>query len=193
LTLHRRILGLGAALAALLALPGSALALTNKQFQNLSSTQPSGSGTPHVGLDVGGSLIRGLVGFAIVIGVILAIAKLLKTNQARKQGLGPGRRRGQGAGLVEVLSSTPLGPNRHLHLVRVGDEVILVGAGEGGITPLRTFDEDEAIGLGAIASEDELIDAGFADALAAAGAPAPRSRRAPSKGLLDRVRDITSR
>jgi flagellar protein FliO/FliZ len=188
----RRLLVPGAALVALLGLPASAFALTNEQFKNLSSTQPSGSGTPHVGLDVGGSLIRGLVGFAVVIGVILVIAKLLKSNQARKQGLGPMRRRGQGGGLVEVLSSTPLGPNRHLHLVRVGDEVILVGAGEGGITPLRTFDEDEAIELGAIASEDELIDAGFADALAAAGAPAPRSRR-PSKGLLDRVRDMTSR
>jgi flagellar protein FliO/FliZ len=187
-----RLLGLGAALVALLALPGSAFALTNAQFKNLSNTQPSGTGTPHVGLDIGGSLIRGLIGFAVVIGVILVIAKLLKTNQARKQGLGPTRRRGQGGGLIEVLSSTPLGPNRHVHLVRVGDEVILVGAGEGGITPLRTFDADEAIELGAIASEDERIDAGFAEALAAAGAPAPRARR-PQKTLLDRVRDLTSR
>jgi flagellar protein FliO/FliZ len=188
----RRALTIAAALALPLSLPASALALTNAQFKNLANTKPSGEGTPHVGLDVGGSLLRGVVGFAIVIGVILVIAKLLKSNQARKQGISP-RRRGQGSGLVEVLSSTPLGPNRHLHLVRVGDEVILVGAGEGGITPLRRFDEDEAVALGAIASEDEMIDAGFAEALAHAGAPAPTRRPSSSASMLDRVRQLTSR
>jgi flagellar protein FliO/FliZ len=188
----RRALTIAAALALLLSLPASALALTNAQFKNLANTKPSGDGTPHVGLSVGGSLVRGVIGFVIVIGVILVIAKLLKSNQARKQGLTP-RRRGQNTGLVEVLSSTPLGPNRHLHLVRVGDEVILVGAGEGGITPLRTFDEDEAVALGAIASEDQMIDAGFADALAQAGAPAPSRRTSSSSSILDRMRQLTSR
>jgi flagellar protein FliO/FliZ len=188
----RRVLTIAAALALPLSLPASALALTNAQFKNLATTKPSGEGTPHVGLDVGGSLVRGVAGFAIVIGVILVISKLLKSNQRRKQGITP-RRRGQGGGLVEVLSSTPLGPNRHLHLVRVGDEVILVGAGEGGITPLRTFDEHGAVALGAIASEEEIIEGGFADALAAAGAPAPARRVAPTAGLLDRVRALTSR
>jgi flagellar protein FliO/FliZ len=190
----RRAVPLVGALALLLSLPASALALTNDQFKNLAHTKPSGDGTPHVGLDVGGSLVRGVVGFAIVIGAILLVAKLLKANQARKQGLSPRSRGRRGdAGLVEVLSSTPLGPNRHLHLVRVGDEVILVGAGEGGITPLRTFDEHGAVALGAIASEEEIIEGGFADALAAAGAPAPARRVAPTAGLLDRVRALTSR
>jgi flagellar protein FliO/FliZ len=188
----RRALTIAAALALPLSLPASALALTNAQFKNLATTKPSGEGTPHVGLDVGGSLLRGVVGFAIVIGVILVVSKLLKSNQRRKQGITP-RRRGQGGGLVEVLSSTPLGPNRHLHMVRVGDEVILVGAGEGGITPLRRYDEDEAIALGAIASADELIDAGFADALAQAGAPAPPRRASSNASLIDRVRQLTSR
>ncbi len=142
------------ALALLLALPASALALTNKQFKDLANTKPSGDGTPQVGLDVGGGLVRGVVGFVIVIGVILLIAKLLKTNAARKSGFMP-RGRGRDGDLVEVLSTTPLGPNRQLHMVRVGDEVILVGAGEGGITPLRSFSEDEAVALGAVTSEDE--------------------------------------
>jgi flagellar protein FliO/FliZ len=189
----RRALAVAGALALLLSAPASALALTNAQFKNLAHTKPSGDGTPHVGLDVGGSLIRGVVGFAVVIGVILVIAKLLKSNQARKQGLSPRRRGSRDAGLVEVLSSTPLGPNRHLHLVRVGDEVILVGAGEGGITPLRRFDEDEAVALGAIASEDELMAGGFADALAQAGAPAPTRRSSSSASMLDRMRQLTSR
>jgi flagellar protein FliO/FliZ len=180
------------ALALLLALPASALALTNKQFKDLANTKPSGDGTPQVGLDVGGGLLRGVVGFVIVIGVILIIAKLLKTNAARKNGF-VSRSRGRDGDLVEVLSTTPLGPNRQLHMVRVGDEVILVGAGEGGITPLRSFSEDEAVALGAVASEGEQLSPGFTDALARAGVTAPARRRAPNVGLLDRVRALTTR
>jgi len=189
----RRVVTIAAALALLLSLPASALALTNQQFKNLANTKPSGDGTPHVGLDVGSSLIRGVIGFAVVLGTILVIAKVLKSNQARKQGLSPRRGRGRDSGLVEVLSTTPLGPNRQLHLVRVGDEVILVGAGEGGITPLRRFDEGEAVALGAIASEDERMAGGFADALAQAGAPAPTRRSSSSASMLDRMRQLTSR
>jgi flagellar protein FliO/FliZ len=186
----RRILPI--AFALLLALPTSAFALTDKQFKNLANTKPSGDGTPHVGLDVGGGLLRGVIGFAVVIGTILVIAKVLKTNQKRKQGYLP-RGRGRDGGLVEVISTTPLGPNRQLHLVRIGDEVILVGSGEGGITPLRKFDEDEAIALGVVDPADAQLEGGFADALAGAGVPAPPRRARSNAGLLDRVRTLTSR
>jgi flagellar protein FliO/FliZ len=179
----------------LLALPASAFALTDQQFKNLAHTKPSGDGTPQVGLNVGGGLVRGVVGFVVVIGAILLIAKLLKTNQKRKNGSYVPRGRSKGGGLVEVISTTPLGPNRQLHLVRIGDEVILVGSGEGGITPLRKFDEDEAIALGVIAPEDQqLLETGFADALAGAGVPvAPRRTTPQGVGMLDRVRALTSR
>jgi flagellar protein FliO/FliZ len=186
----RRILPV--VLALLLALPSSAFALTDQQFKDLANTKPSGDGTPHVGLDVGGGLLRGVVGFVVVIGAILVIAKLLKTNQKRKNGTYVSRGRARDGGLVEVISTTPLGPNRQLHLVRVGDEVILVGSGEGGITPLRTFDEDEAVALGVIVPEEQL-DAGFADALAGAGVPVAPRRVEPSASVLDRVRALTSR
>jgi flagellar protein FliO/FliZ len=187
----RRILPIVFAL--LLALPVSASAMTDQQFKDLANTKPSGDGTPHVGLDVGGGLLRGVIGFAVVIGTILVIARVLKTNQRRKQGHMP-RARGRDSGLVEVISTTPLGPNRQLHLVRIGDEVILVGSGEGGITPLRKFDEDEAVALGVIDPADAQLDVGFTDALIGAGVPAPPRRTgAPSTGLLDRVRTLTSR
>jgi flagellar protein FliO/FliZ len=183
---------LAVAFALLLTLPASAFALTDQQFKDLAHTKPSGDGTPQVGLNVGGGLVRGVIGFVVVIGAILLVAKLLKTNQKRKQGYVP-RGRGRDGGLVEVISTTPLGPNRQLHLVRIGDEVILVGSGEGGITPLRKFDEDEAIALGVIASEDEQIETGFADALGRAGVPVAPRRPAQTAGLLDRVRALTSR
>jgi flagellar protein FliO/FliZ len=179
--------------ALLLALPASAFAMTDTQFKDLANTKPSGDGTPHVGLDAGGGLLRGVIGFAVVIGTILVIARVLKTNQKRKQGSMP-RGRGRDSGLVEVISTTPLGPNRQLHLVRIGDEVILVGSGEGGITPLRKFDEDEAVALGVIDPADAQLDAGFADALVGAGVPVPPRRSSVSNaGLLDRVRTLTSR
>jgi flagellar protein FliO/FliZ len=187
----RRILPL--AFALLLTLPASAFALTDEQFKNLAHTKPSGDGTPHVGLDVGGGLLRGVIGFAVVIGAILVIAKLLKANQKRKLGGYVSRGRSRDGGLVEVISTTPLGPNRQLHLVRIGDEVILVGSGEGGITPLRKFDEDEAVALGVIAPEDAQLDVGFADALASAGVPAPPARMAAGQGFIDKMRTLTTR
>ena len=95
----------------LLALPASAFALTDQQFKNLAHTKPSGDGTPQVGLNVGGGLVRGVVGFVVVIGAILLIAKLLKTNQKRKNGSYVPRGRSKGGGLVEVISTTPLDPS----------------------------------------------------------------------------------
>jgi flagellar protein FliO/FliZ len=183
---------LSIALGLLLVLPASAFALTDTQFKNLANTKASGDGTPHVGLDVGGGLLRGVIGFVVVIGTILVVAKVLKANQRRKQGYMP-RGRGRDGGLVEVISTTPLGPNRQLHLVRIGDEVILVGSGEGGITPLRKFDEDEAVALGVIDPSEGQVDVGFADALAGAGVPVAPRRPQTSASLLDRVRSLTSR
>jgi flagellar protein FliO/FliZ len=186
----RRLLPI--ALALLLALPSTAFALTDQQFKDLAHTKPSGDGTPQVGLSAGGGLVRGVIGFVVVIGAILVVAKLLKTNQKRKNGGYVPRGRGRDGGLVEVVSTTPLGPNRQLHLVRIGDEVILVGSGEGGITPLRKFDEGEAIALGVI-SPEETLEPGFADALAGAGVPVAPRRLQQETGLLDRIRALTSR
>jgi flagellar protein FliO/FliZ len=186
----RRVLAIASGL--LLLLPASAFALTDKQFRNLANTRASGDGTPHVGLDVGGGLLRGVIGFAVVIGTILVVARVLKSNQRRKQGYVP-RGRGRDSGLVEVISTTPLGPNRQLHLVRIGDEVILVGSGEGGITPLRKFNEDEAVALGVIDPADAQLQVGFADALAGAGVPVAPRRSQTTPSLLDKVRSLTSR
>ena len=52
------------------------------------------------------------------------------------------------------LATLPLGPNRSLHLVRAGDEVVLVGAGEHGVTPIRTYTQAEARALGLLDGAD---------------------------------------
>lgn len=79
-----------------------------------------------------------IVGLAIVIAVIYGIYWLLKAY---------GRSKGGGLrddGRMNVLATTTLAPNRSLHLVRVGDEVVLVGSAEGGVSPLRVYSAEEA-------------------------------------------------
>jgi flagellar protein FliO/FliZ len=91
--------------------------------------------------DAGGGLVRTIVGLAVVIGVIYGLTwvlKLLKGNREEKasgQGLAP-------------LAALPLGGNRSVQLIRVGSEVVLVGIGEAGVTPLRTYTIAEARSLG---------------------------------------------
>jgi flagellar protein FliO/FliZ len=96
----------------------------------------------------GGGLVRTIVGLAIVIAVIYGLYWVLKQVKASREE----RASGQGLG---TLATLPLGPNRSLHLVRAGGEVVLLGVGEGGVTPIRTYGEHEARALGLIADEDD--------------------------------------
>ena len=89
----------------------------------------------------GGSIVRTIVGLAVVIGVIYGLTWVLKQVKAAKS------TSASGAGL-ETLATLPLGTNKTLHLVRAGDEVVLIGAGEGGVTPIRTYSEQQARELG---------------------------------------------
>jgi flagellar protein FliO/FliZ len=107
------------------------------------------------GASASGGIVRTIVGLAVVLAVIYGLHWVLKQVKASREGTA------SGAGLT-ALASLPLGPNRSLHLVRAGTEIVLVGAGEGAITPIRTYSEAEARALGLL--EDE--------PLASAGAPA---------------------
>jgi flagellar protein FliO/FliZ len=94
----------------------------------------------------GGSIVRTIVGLAVVIGVIYGLTWVLKQVKASKSTAATG------AGL-ETLATLPLGTNRTLHLVRAGDEIVLLGAGDGGVTPIRTYTEQEARALGLVENE----------------------------------------
>jgi flagellar protein FliO/FliZ len=116
----------------------------------------------------GGSIVRTIVGLAVVIGVIYGLTWVLKQVKASKQDSAAG------SGLAS-LATLPLGTNRSLHLVRAGDEIVLVGAGEQGVTHIRTYSESEARRLGLLDGSPD------ADVF---GAQAKR-------GLVDRLRDRT--
>lgn len=104
----------------------------------------------------GGSIVRTIVGLAIVIGVIYGLTWVLKQVKSNKTA-------GTTGSGLETVATLPLGQNRSLHLVRAGDELVLVGAGEHGVTPIRTYTEAEARALGLL--EAEALPAAAMDAL----------------------------
>jgi len=98
----------------------------------------------------GSTLVRTFVGLAVVIGVIYGLHWILKQVKSSKE------ERASGSGL-RTLATLPLGPGRSLHLVRAGGEIVLVGVGEHGVTPIRAYQEDEALAAGLLdpPGEDE--------------------------------------
>ena len=101
------------------------------------------------GASAGGSIVRTIVGLAIVIGVIYGLYWVLKQVKASKE------EKASGQGL-SAISTLPLGPNRTLQLVRAGRELVLVGVSEHGVTPVRTYTEEEAEAVGLLDVEDDL-------------------------------------
>lgn len=81
---------------------------------------------------MGGQLTQLVLGLLLVIGLIFALAWLLR----RVQSASP--RNGQ---LIEVLGSRALGARDRLVLVQVGNEQILLGITPGRITPLHVLKE----------------------------------------------------
>jgi flagellar protein FliO/FliZ len=94
----------------------------------------------HTSSGTGASIVRTIVGLAIVIAVIYGLSWILRQAKAAKN---PTR----GTGL-EQIASLPLGTNRSVALVRVGSELHLLGVGEHGVTGIKTFTEDEAVAAG---------------------------------------------
>ena len=98
----------------------------------------------------GGSLVRTIVGLAIVLGVIYGLHWVLKQVKASREGKASGS-------ALTTLSTLPLGTNRSVHVVRAGDEVLVLGATEHGITQLRTYSEEEARAAGLL-DEPDVVD-----------------------------------
>jgi flagellar protein FliO/FliZ len=96
----------------------------------------------------GGGLFRMLFGLLVVVGVIYGVYWILKKVKAGKEEQASGR------GLA-TLATLPLGPGRSLHMVRAGGEVVIIGVGEHGVTPIRTYTEEEALEVGLIGVDPE--------------------------------------
>lgn len=79
-------------------------------------------------------LLRAVLVIAGVVGAILVVMHFL-----RKATVAGGR----DADLVEILSSTVIGGNRSVHLLKVGEQLFLVGAADHGVTLLSAIDDPE--------------------------------------------------
>jgi flagellar protein FliO/FliZ len=96
----------------------------------------------------GGSIARTIIGLAIVLAVIFGLRWVMKQYKAGRES------KAAGTGLAQ-MASLPLGQNRSLHVVRAGREVLVVGSGEHGVTPVRSYSEEEARALGLLEVEEE--------------------------------------
>lgn len=111
-----------------------------------SSRQPAASSS--------GSIVRMIAGLAIVLAVIYAVYWLLRTYAKSKRGGDPTDDR------LAVLGTTTLAPNRSLHLVRVGQEVLLLGSAEQSVTPIRAYTVDELRRIGVDVDQLDLRQGG---------------------------------
>lgn len=159
------------------------------------ATTPRGEDTP-LNLDTGddggdngggpsgGSLVRTIIGLAIVIGVIYGVTWVLKQMRSSQE------ERATGAGLSSE-ATLPLGPGRSIHLVKAGDEYLLVGVSDDSVSLLRSYSAEEARSAGLL---DELTGEVTQPARAKAERPSRVSGTGTSGGsVVDRLRDLTVR
>jgi flagellar protein FliO/FliZ len=128
----------------------------------------------------GGSLVRTIVGLAVVLGVIYGLYWVLKQVKSSRE------EKASGQGLSS-LATLPLGPSRSLQLVRAGRELVLVGVSEHGVTPVRTYSEDEAEAAGLLDLEAGVL--GSDDS----GGPGAGGGGGAFAGVLDELRRRTVR
>src|SRR3954447_19110356 len=143
---YKPFLFAGAAfLTSLVANPQLAFAADAGEKTPLNLKDSPGPNT-HVG--GGGSIVRTIVGLAVVIGVIYGLYWILKQVKSSRE------EKATGQGLA-ALSTLPLGAQRSLQLVRAGRELHLIGVSEHGVTPVRTYSEDEAEAAGLLDIEPD--------------------------------------
>src|SRR3954467_6744628 len=126
----------------------------------------------------GGSIVRTIVGLAVVLGVIYGLHWVLKNIKASKESTAAGEG-------LETLATLPLGSNKTLHLVRAGREIVLLGTAEQAIAPIRRYSESEARTLGLIDSP-ETVEVPMHATLASLEAPEQQS-----KGFMAALRSRT--
>jgi flagellar biosynthetic protein FliO len=142
----------------------------------------SGTGGAHVATHVasgtGSAALHMLLGLAVVLALIFGLYKLLRRSAAKND------KTVRDDGFIGVVSSTPLAPSRSLHLVRVGDELVLVASSEQSVTPVRVYSKEEARRLG--------VDPELA-APALPFSPAPTGRPGFGPALVESLKRMTAR
>ena len=130
----------------------------------------------------GGGFLRMVFGLLVVVGVIYGVYWILKKVKEGKE------ERASGSGL-STIATLPLGPNRSLHMVRAGGEVVILGVGESGVTPIRSYTEEEALEAGLIGIDVDDYD----DPTGPTPLTGDSGQLTGLKHLLDQLRQATVR
>ncbi|MCX6646346.1 MAG: flagellar biosynthetic protein FliO [bacterium] len=156
------------------------------------SFEPETDNNPAVGPTVG-DYVRVFAGLIIVIVVIWGLSLLLK-KFVTVRGLA------SSSESLKILSTLSLSPSRVLYLVRLGDRILLIGGGEGGLRTLADITNPEEVSqimrelefkgnfdlnpfksrLDSIMGEDDKVPAVEEDF---------GSRQRKLQGMLDRLKD----
>ena len=138
-----------AALLALLSAPANGLAADAFQKDQTPLTGLEETDTA-AAPDSGSSLGRLVIGMLVVGALVVGLRWFIKrTNRDRSP---------RQTGSLEVVATTPLAQNRAVHLIRVGDELVLVGSAEHGVTQLRVYDAAETRALDARLDADTFTE-----------------------------------
>ena len=129
---------------------GGALTLLCAQTAHAAGT-PAGESTPlhlgggsavHAAASSGSSgILRTIVALIVVIGIIYAVARVLRAVKGRDAV------RASGNGL-EQIATLPLAAGKSVALLRSGRDIVLVGLSDQGVTPIKTYTEAEAVAAG---------------------------------------------
>ncbi|MFI5038826.1 MAG: FliO/MopB family protein, partial [Solirubrobacterales bacterium] len=173
--------------------------------ENLPVNLGSGSTTTsHVG-GSGGSIVRTIVGLAIVIAVIWGLSWILRQFKS-------GREPHTSSTGLTSLAALTLSHGRSVHLVRAGNDYVLLGSAEQGVVPIHRYTEEEAREAGLM----DVIEAprgsrrGLLRQPGGGAAPAPRNAGSesqnaadhdpmqmpspgPGSSVVDRLRELTVR
>jgi len=143
----------------------------------------------------GASIVRTIVGLAIVIAVIWGLSWIMRQVKAGRDPQVPA------AGLASVAALT-LGSGRSVHLVRAGSDYVLLGSTEHGLVPIHRYTEQQAREVGLLGAEEPpersrrlLLDRRAGAGPPASGSARPDPMRMPTaaSGVVERVREWTVR
>ena len=134
--------------ACLLAFAGPASAFTPSTKaggENAPLNLGGAAGATHSTSSGGASIVRTIVGLAIVLAVIFGLAWIMRQVKSSREGRGAGNQ--SSAELASVAALT-LGSGRSVHLVRAGNDYVLLGATEHGVAPIHRYTEEQALDAG---------------------------------------------
>jgi flagellar protein FliO/FliZ len=124
-----------------MALAGSSAASHENEALNL--------GSPSTGTHTssgGASIVRTIVGLAIVLAVIWGLSWIMRQVKS-------GRDPHVSSSGLESIAALTLSTGRSVHLVKAGSEYVLLGSAEHGVVPIHRYSEEEARDAGLLAVE----------------------------------------